>query len=463
MSDYVMKLPYVRFVRQVSGESKALTQWKVSMKEILEALKVAVWQQSDKDPTLVTMPVNTPLTFTLSHAYDSFKMSSTVAQSGKQTCHMGMSAYRFKIPSDANSGDKRIKSITFTLGADKFNVKGLKVSAYFSDTATPPTDWATCRAGNVATEDLTTNGVSHGVLPSLETSVSASANKSGEYTLSLTQSIDYNYVYLIITNWDYEDYRATREYYIDGSGVINGPTVSVTFEATSVTPDASSFTNTGVYVPITSLNFGETFATPLTEANAIIKSATMYALYPGAFNSISDASADVKLGAYITAGYYASAVGALMRGNVKTTSVPYRTLSFGSGFTVDLTSKDFSVIGNLWVGVPLVASNDYVDYDSIDATNDAAIFSQLAYGTGSLTLKVVKSGLTTPTLAMKNVGQFMMYAGKSYDNSSIFPVNLSNTDGTVLTALLVLAPIGVNTISTTSYVNIKLDVPIYFN
>jgi len=463
---YSMNLPYTRFVRQVSGENKTITGWKTAMNTTFEALKVATWVESTVANDLVGLPLNTPLSFIPSHDFDCFKMSSTVASSGKQICHMGMVAYRFTIPQDANDNDKRITSMLLNLGADKFCVKGLKAVAYFSDTATPPTDWTTCRTGDVATADTTTSGVTHGVLPSLEATLALSQNKNEDVTLAITQASDYAYLYIIVTNWDYEDFRTTREYYIEGSGMLDGGTALFTFDAVSVTADTPVAPALGIPVS-TVMNSMATISISTTNPAARLLLSEYIALYPGAYNTIADATADTKVGAWLgadtgTTNAYIS--GILSKFFVRTRPTALRSLTIALGAeTIDLTSLKFSIMCNVWVGTPLILSNDFTQFDSFDATNDADIFCKLATGTGTLTLKVVKATMINPTLSLTNVGQFILEQGKVYTASSVFPINIPNTLGSNLTGIIFLTPYNVRELNAANYETFPLDFTMYIN
>ncbi len=339
-----LNLPYTRFVRQASTATCSNPQWHALMLECLERLKTADWTESMADPAAVAMPINNPLTFVHDDRYDAFKASRTVADSGMQSCHMGMAAYRYKLPADAS--DTFISALAFSAGADKFASAGLNISAVLSDSPSPPNGWDLLRAGghgsavdatgafrsasaatvtfsglpkdgdsvtvasktyrlkrapsavndvllgsSVAatvaslahavngdgtpgtdyyTGTVTQDGITAaagtssltiaaatgaapsvtcssaflasrtvGILPSAEYLVSADQNKAAAFSLDLSAVTDaYLYLYVIVMLYDYTDYRLSRQYWIEGSGVLNGAYVLTTFDG-AVTPDAA--------------------------------------------------------------------------------------------------------------------------------------------------------------------------------------------------------------------------------
>lgn len=234
-----LNLPYVRFVRQVTTGPGANPQFVALMEEGLAKLKTVAWQEALNDPATVAMPTNDPVNFVPNDKYDVYKASKTVAGSGVQSCNLGMVAYRFKIPSDAVNNDNFVKEVTATLGADKFAYSGIKAAVVLSQFSAPPTDWDLLTKGGFSSVVDTTNKFAtydatpevYGVLNSrAQASVADATNKAESFTFDLSAiSISYPYLYLVLTMFDYTDYRANRPYWIEGSGIINGDSVSVTF------------------------------------------------------------------------------------------------------------------------------------------------------------------------------------------------------------------------------------------
>ena len=364
-----LKLPYVRFVRRVSSSSKAITQWKNTMTETFEALKIAPWRESTALASDVSMPVNAPLTFAPSDAYDTFKMSSTVATTGKQICHMGMVAYRYTIPADAITDSTHPTAVTLSLGADKFNTSGLRVALYLSNTATPPTDWTICREGTQHIADETIDTVALGILASRTLLVSGSVNAAGDYTVTFDPAITANnsYLYVIISNYDYEDFRASREYYIEGSGVLDGANVQVGFEA-AVTADLpvviwdGRFKAGGKYSAYSgAATYLQNNTKSLITKNAMNGEEWLVGTFPqntfgGVYtNTISqfDGNAETVIGVE-AAGKVSGCV--MVRAVKLLKGLPFTKLSFGEVTVVDLRLKSLNLLCNVWYGKPIETS-----------------------------------------------------------------------------------------------------------
>jgi len=364
-----MKLPYVRFVRRVQSANKAIVQWQTTMAETFEALKIASWKESTALASEVSMPVNAPLTFSPSDAFDAYKMSSTIAGSGRQICYMGMVAYRYTIPADAITDSTYPTLVKMTLGADKFNASGLRVAVYLSNTATPPTDWTVCRDGTEYIPDETVDTITLGVLASRDPLVSNATNSSGDYTLSFDPAIAENnaYLYVIISLYDYEDFRASREYYIEGSGVLDGANVEVGFTATVVADSAvtiwdgrfkaggkySSFSgsavwqqnNTKMLVTRASMN-GEEWLVGSFPQNVFGGVVTV------AFSQF-DGTADTTIGIE-TGGKISGCV--LVRPVKVLKDIPFTKLQFGEATVADLRAKSLNLLVNVWFGKPAEAA-----------------------------------------------------------------------------------------------------------
>lgn len=244
-----LKLPYVRFVRQVTTSSGANPQFVAMMEEGLAALKAAAWRPAAASLDSVAMPANDPLNFAPDDKYDAYKASKTTAASGVQTCNLGMAAYRYKIPADAISGSHYVQSVVATVGADKFAYSGVKVAFILSDATTPPVSWTLLRSGGLGTTPDATGEFAtydadpevYGVLNSRDqASVSTATNKAEEFTFDLSSvAANYAYLYVVVSMYDYTDYRANRPYWVEGCGVINGESLEVTLEGT-VTADADT-------------------------------------------------------------------------------------------------------------------------------------------------------------------------------------------------------------------------------
>lgn len=244
-----LKVPYKRFTRRAQSGLLTNTQWLSAMASTSEYLRVAPWVKSEI--AIAMFPVNTPSTPSFfSDVYDCFKQSGD-AQSGtgSQRIFMGMSAYQLKIPTSASS--TFISSILFRAGSDKFCVGGLKISAILSNSETPPTDWLLLRNGGAGviadtTSTFATYGTMDeanetlGVLAETSNTISGSSGHVGSFLLNLSAvTTAYRYLYLVVSLFDHQTYR--REYWVEGSGAIDGDSIEVVFNGV-VTADSNMLT-----------------------------------------------------------------------------------------------------------------------------------------------------------------------------------------------------------------------------
>lgn len=251
-----MKLPYTRYIKQITTDTVPNTQWLALQSRAFELLKVAPWVRTDVDDS--EFPLNDPLTFKLSEKYDAFKASTAQSGSGKQSCSMGCAVYLFKVPSDAITNSKFWTSLSLMISADKFCVSGLRiVTALMGTPGGSPSyeqiwdgilaQWPnpTLPAPQFVSATNTDEKGSYGLLAARENLITSSSNKATTYTLSLPDfQTPANYIAVLIGLQDYTTIRVdstgkqTREYWIEGSGNISGIMADFTFTST-VTPDAS--------------------------------------------------------------------------------------------------------------------------------------------------------------------------------------------------------------------------------
>jgi hypothetical protein len=210
------------------------------MASVAESIKNAQWIESPT--TAAVLPVNVPTTADFSaDKYDCFKQSgNATSNTGTQCVFGGMAIYRMAIPAVASA--TYVSSVTFRAASDKFCVGGLKIAAILSNTAAPPADWSILRSGGsggvadtsgkfstIGTVDGESIEVS-GVLSASAELVSQSTNNAGEFTLDLSGVTDaYSYLFLAVSLFDYESSR--REYWVEGSGAIDGESIQVSFAA----------------------------------------------------------------------------------------------------------------------------------------------------------------------------------------------------------------------------------------
>lgn len=231
-----LNLFYTRFTRQYHTEPAINTAYISTLDKAIAGLKLAPWKQARRD-IVPTMPLSDPTLTFEDPAYDTFKASGDAAAS-KQAAYVGMAAYRFTVPADALAGTPaNIVSMTIQANADKFNWKGLLISAYISASETPSADWDELRTGDIATAiDGTFRGVLYDDTPATKTAT----NKSEAIILTPVSPLAPNtYLWVIVqlAGWEYNKY----EYWIEGSGMLTGNECSVTFDR-SVNADPTGTT-----------------------------------------------------------------------------------------------------------------------------------------------------------------------------------------------------------------------------
>jgi len=450
-----LTLPYVRFVRQVTVGPGANTQFVAMMEEGLSQLKAAAWKASSADATLVAMPANTPLTFAPDDKYDAYKASKTTAASGIQTCNLGMVAYRYEIPADAISNSKYVQEVVCTIGADKFAYSGVKAAIILSDAATPPTDWEMLRNGGLATTPDATSKFAtydaspevYGVLNSREyASVSSASNSAQEFTFDLSAvSGNYAYLYVVLSMYDYTDYRANRQYWIEGSSILNGDSVTVEF-ASSVTPDASTIWDgwtpiAGQYILIGSPTTYPDSTLGLLRTNPDYTPYQNISAFPeifGVTNTGFAGDTGCTIGVDTGGKVYGGLVIRYL--SVLDTAV-YSKLKFSNADLLPLSGKTFRCKLCVWVGDEnqSTSNRNTLYYPLVDETGIQQ--RELFSGIGSPTVATYYYGGPgadgTPWTFTK-VGDHELQ-GVDYTDNDIFSVNI--TGGGLKVVLVTLSPI----------------------
>ena len=235
-----LKLPFARFVAQVNtapAEPKA-NYLALAAKNAI-ALQKCEWREAAKSAkaSLVTHD------FKAAHSgdeYDAYLMTGDYSASDStEVAYAGMAAYRFTLPAAYLSGSQTLVSMSLPVTRDRFLLPGVRVVAVLSDSAQPSTSWAMVRG------DASPAASETEYLKNTATRITAALDDSGTLALDLTGTDTtkkpYLWIYLTV-----EDYEATwtmysktepRLYAIEGSAMIVGEDVTVTFSA-DVTPDA---------------------------------------------------------------------------------------------------------------------------------------------------------------------------------------------------------------------------------
>jgi len=230
-------LPFVRFVRQVRTEPRALLDTPGAAQNALSLLTAARWAAADE--TASTFPARNALMDGSMPSWDAYKVVGNYAD-GYQRAYAGAVAYRFRVPADAIANALDVIRVTVPLSVDRWLVDGVRVAAHLSDSSTPSSDWAVIRAGDISAQR---------VLPmTYDPTRSTEANPIGAILVEKTGDIAlefpaasaatrYLYVYISL-----EDYESVRGFWIEGAARIDGDSTLVEFsEAVAVDPAESEY------------------------------------------------------------------------------------------------------------------------------------------------------------------------------------------------------------------------------
>ena len=275
--------PFVRFVRQVSnGQSQPKSAFISMMADNELRLKSAGWTQASvRVSTTTTNAVTatdgvwdadagdwaTKPTYTkyIDDAYDAYLQGGDGVVSTATMCgYAGIAAYRYKLPSAW--AETTVESVEIPVSVDKYLRAGVRVSVVFSSDETPSNDWDVIRGTATScwktpSEETEQEGVaSFGFLGKTASPyVTASIVEYGTVPIavadipSLDGGVHPTYMWIYLTpedftgRWTMYSKKATRNYGIEGSAVIVGDGVAVTF-ADPVEPDSDGPGSTGFSV-----------------------------------------------------------------------------------------------------------------------------------------------------------------------------------------------------------------------
>jgi hypothetical protein len=254
MSDTTLKLPYKRYVAQVStGAPRSKSTYLSLMAENLAELKECPWRAASDVPVALTDHDFTASTY-FSDANDAFKMSGNYdAKAMTEVAYAGMAAYRFKIPASAAS--VAISSVALPVSRDRFLKGGVRVAAVLSNSSSPSMDWNVVRGADGAHADAQLAQDAAYLLAGSAGSDTVSLDAATHATLAET---GYAYLWVYLTLEDYTDawemYSAKekRLYAIEGSAMLVGGSAEVTFAgdvSADAEPDAAYAVYGGVALP----------------------------------------------------------------------------------------------------------------------------------------------------------------------------------------------------------------------
>lgn len=294
MATTTMKLPFTRFVRQVSnGAARSKYAYQAMMKENALALETAPWREATCAENQVTLTVNAVAATDgefdaetgkwtslpsykqyMRDGYDAFKQGGDAVPALATMCgYAGMAAYRFKIPDSASN--VALSSISLVVARDRYCLSGVRVAVVLSNEATPNSTWATWDVvrgnGTGAIVSPHQSSDSEGVaswgflaqsdVPFLTASRPAEGTlelKATDFAGLAVTGKAYLWVFLSIEDyadwWGLYDARTARYYSIEGSAMLMAGNCTFTF-ADSASRDDSywaklySITGAGAFSP----------------------------------------------------------------------------------------------------------------------------------------------------------------------------------------------------------------------
>ncbi len=272
MSTVLRSLPYTRYIRQVRTDKDQLVATQATLNAGFELLKMAPWRQA-RNGLSVTMPASDPTVTTSSDAYDAYKFGGDCAAgSGRQAAFLGMAAYRFKLPDDAQNvgAHDNVTLATIRAYSNKFLAAGLMVTAYINDFDTPGELFNTGNTDADFNSYRSADTNLGAVLP--ETAEHQAGTKTalnGSATLNVIAGATEakKYLWVFIQLWDWTQIK--WEYWIEGAGFLDAETINVTFDRTGVTADSPD----------------TTFSFPV-EVDDLIEPSKVYPLHAFPLNSV---------------------------------------------------------------------------------------------------------------------------------------------------------------------------------
>jgi len=248
MSATTLKLPYTRFVAQVSSApARSKSTYLALMEENLAALQEFPWHAAAEVPVSLTDHDFTASTY-LSDAYDAYKMTGNYdASAMTEIAYAGMVAYRFKIPDSArvSGSEVPITSVSLPISRDRFLKGGVRVAVLASNVTAPHTSWNAVRGDSGGAVVATVRAA----LAQSAANLLASTAAAGTLEIDLSalpenkQKSTYLWVYISLEDytdhWDMYSANEQRLYAIEGSAMLVAGSAEFTF-ADTVTADAAS-------------------------------------------------------------------------------------------------------------------------------------------------------------------------------------------------------------------------------
>lgn len=211
-----IKLPYTRFVKQANTGLTSILGAAPAAAHAESLLIAAPWILVAEQ--LSDWPVRNATQTGVKDTYDAYKFVGDYAN-GSQKVYVGASAYRFEIPPDAFAPVAEVLSISVPLHVDRWLVDGVRLAALLSSSDIPPDDWQTVRAGDVSDDAL---------LPMTFVEGSPVREEKNDTVIlefpAETEARKYLYIFITL-----EDYRSTRDFWLEGGALLVGIDAEVTF------------------------------------------------------------------------------------------------------------------------------------------------------------------------------------------------------------------------------------------
>ena len=232
MSTTTLKLPYKRFIAQVStGAPRSKSTYLALMAENLVALQACPWREAADVPASLTGHDFTAQT-QFSDAYDAFKLTGNYNTSTMtEIAYAGMAAYRFTVPAAAISGSVPVTSVSLPISRDRFEKSGVHLAVALSNSATPSTDWATVRgSGDLAASSQLAQTTAANLMAGAPGAGTVAVDLSG---VSSGNPATYLWVYVTLEDysdhWEMYNAHEKRLYAIEGSAMLSADRAEAVF------------------------------------------------------------------------------------------------------------------------------------------------------------------------------------------------------------------------------------------
>lgn len=221
----VHRLPFSRFLRQVETNHRGFGGIIEAASDTYDLLISSDWVESEVRTS--TLPPRDKTISVLDEQWDAFTRVGDV-RTNEQRHYAGMVAYRFTIPFEAISNDRKVVRLSVPTYVDRWLIDGVRLAVKLSNSQFPSTSIDDIRNG-----DLTSGPVllmQYDPLRSTPGNIQGAVleDKMETFTLEFPTPIDATrYLYIYVT---LENYLRTRGDWTEGGGAIIGNEVEVEFD-----------------------------------------------------------------------------------------------------------------------------------------------------------------------------------------------------------------------------------------